>query len=497
MAVDYTQISQDTQKAAQNVRDATVGYLLQNGLPGFICDWIGSTAYALMIIGRSLYKLSIFAFVSIGTSIVTAVLQVIKQIRADGAADFAEVTGEAMGEFMAIDAGQVDFKAGNTPDAALKRAQQLGGLFVDMMQGQFGKSGPQTPDAGESAAKALAGYGINFATSNTFLSWLIELSTDGKFGDFDKLGEDIARAIGLGRLTRQALRPLVRNAIEHPYDRKMRATYRADLIAPPELVKGFIAGRISEADCDQWLAEHGLSDAFIAETKAQHTPSLHPADIEELIGMGAIDATTGAGQLKEQGIPDSIAAWQLQILGYKRLGTVRNRILTEVLSQIAQGFTPLTEMALTCQRLGVAADESKLWVDAAGTVAENPRKRLSEVNMLFLYEAAQVTDSDVQTFLEAEGYSSADVQNMLSLFRLKAAAAAQKSSAGSAAKAADLHNEHTAYVTDEITGLWGRAPTKAELNYWVTLLDTAQRTKHDFVTELKTLDTSGPAIPPH
>ena len=81
---------------------------------------------------------------------------------------------------------------------------------------------------------------------------------------------------------------------------------------------------------------------------------------------------------------------------------------------------------------------------------------------------------------------------MLTYFRLKLIQAGHSTSA---ARAANLHKEHTAYVTDEITGLWSRPPTPAELNYWVTLLDAGQRTKHDVVTELKALPTTGPAMP--
>jgi hypothetical protein len=325
---------------------------------------------------------------------------------------------------------------------------------------------------------------------------IVELATDDKLSNFAELGEDIARALGLGRLTRQALRPLVRNAIEHPYDRKMRATYRADLLGPAELVKEFLAGRISESDCDQWLAEHGLSDTFIAATKAQHTPGLHAQEIEELQALGVIDSTSGAGQLKADGIPDSIVGWRLQLLTWKRLAHLRDRVLNSQLHQISAGFADPIDIDKWLQEFGIPADEQTLWRQAAGLAAERTRKRLSNAEMLFLYEAAQITDLDVEAWARAEGYSPEDVQSIVAIFQLKAAAAAHTTSGGAAARAAHLHKEHIAFVTDEITGLWGRKPTTAELNYWVTLLDTAERTKHDFVTELKGLDSSGPAIPP-
>lgn len=495
MAVDWNGSINEGVDAAKGTYHALVTLATDNGVPGFIAQAVAFSVASLVAVGRILYLLVLFSFVSLGTTLVTACLQVIKAIRQDGAADFAAVTGEALGEFMAIDTAEVDFAVGKTPEASLRRAQQLGDVFLDMMQKQFGPGGVQSPEDGEKAAKALAGYGINFATSNTFLSWMVELGTDGKFGDFDKLGEDIAGAVGLGRLTRRALQPLVRNAISHPYDRKMRALYRPDILAAPELVKEYLAGRMSEAECDSFLAQHGFSDEFIAAIKAQHTPSLPAADIEHLIALGAIDETSGRGQLKEQGLPDSIAAWHLQLLTWKRLSHLRDKILSEVLSQINSGFAQPIEIEKYLTSLQIPSDEAALWRQAAGLAAERTRKRLSHADVLFLYEAAQITDVEVENWARAEGYTEEDVQQVVNTFRLKAAAAAHSKTGGSAARAAHLHKEHIAYVTDEITGLWGRSPTAAELNYWVNLIDTGERTKHDFTTELKALDTSGPAIP--
>lgn len=495
MAVDWNASIDEGVQAAKGSYHAMVTLLSDLGVPGWLAQAVAAVVAGVVAIGRVLYIIVLFTFVSVGSTLVTAVLQVIKAIRQDGAADFAAVTGEALGEFMAIDTKEVDFDTGKDPAASLNRAQQLGSIFVDMMQQQFGKGGPQSPDDAETAAKALAGYGINFATSNTFLSWMIELGTDGKFGDFDKLGEDIARTIGLGRLTRQALRPLVRNAIEHPYDRKMRATYRPDVIAPPELVKEFLAGRMTETDCDRFIAEHGYSDDFISAIKAQHTPDLKPEEIEHLAALGAFDSVTAAGQLKAQGLPDSIASWRTQLLTWKRLDHLRNRVLGEVLAQINSGFAQAIDIEKYLAQFAIPADEAELWRIAAGVAQERTRKRLSQGEMLYLYEAAQITLADVQNWLRSEGYSLEDQQTLLTWFELKAAAATHTTSGGAAARAAHLHKEHVAFVTDEITGLWGRKPTTAELNYWVQLLDTSERTKHDFTTELKALDTSGPAIP--
>lgn len=496
MAVDYTNVINERVQGCKTTYNAMVSIFSDLGVPGFIAQAVSALVAGLIAAGSILYVLVLLTFVSLGTTVAQFVLDTIKAIREDGAGDFAAVTGEAMGEFFGADTSNIDFSAGKTPQDAANRAKQLGDLLVSTMQNAIGDQPITDVSQGAAGAKALAGFGMNFATSNAFISMMLEVLSDERLSDFAKLGEDMTRVVGLSRLTHQALRPLVRNGIETPYDRAMRATYRPDLIAPAELVKAFLAGRIQESDCDRWLAEHGYSDTFVTELKAQHTPDLKAEEIDLLQALGAFDTTTSSGQLKAQGLPDSIAGWRMQVLEWKRLEKLRDRILAYVYDQIKQGYLPSLAMNDAVAKLKLPQDEADLWIAAVGYFENIPRKRLSQGEILFLYEAAQITLTDVQSWLVSEGYSYADQQFMLTFFELKAAAAASSRTGGAAAKAANLHKEHIAYVTDEITGLWGRSPTTAELSYWVTLLDNGQRTKHDFTTELKSLDTSGPAIPP-
>src|SRR5208283_110452 len=166
--------------------------------------------------------------------------------------------------------------------------------------------------------------------------------------------------------------------------------------------------------------------------------------------------------------------------------------LTELLPSIKSGFLPPSVMDDTLQRLQLPADEAALWKSIAYSWENVYRKRPSQAEMLYLYESSQLTDLDVQDWLKLEGFSPSDQERMLTYFRLKFLAVTQPASA---ARQAHLHAEHIAYVTDEISGLWSRPPTPAELTYWVQLLDSSQRTKHDVVTELKALPTTGPAKP--
>lgn len=495
-SADWQSQVNDGVAAAKITYNAMVSLAQDAGVPGFVAQAVAFLTAAFVAIGRILYLLVLFTFVGVGTAIASGVLQVIMALRQDGAKDFAKVTGECIGEYMGIDTAEVDFSAGKTPADSLARATQLGKLLVETLSKQFGQSAITDAKQGADAAAAMAGYGMNFATSNVFISTMVELLSDEKLSNFAELGEDITRVLGLPRLTHQALRPLVRNAIEHPYDRYMRSVYRADLLNPQQLVKAYLAGRISQEQCFQWLGEHGLSDAFIQEQIAQATPGLHEAEIAELIALGSIDAESAAGMLKADGVPASIAQWRLQLLNWRRLQGERNRILGEVLSQIRSGFVDSSAMNDAVTKLKLPQDEAQLWVTAAGYLESVPRRRIGQGEMLFLYEAAQVTLAEVQAWLKSEGFSDADQQMMLTYFELKAAEASHKTTGGAAAKAANYHKEHLAWLTDTITGLFSRPPTAAELAYWSQLLDTSQRTKADVKTELKALPSDGSAIPP-
>jgi hypothetical protein len=154
MAVDWNGTIDEGVQAAKGTYNALVTLATDAGVPGFIAQAVAFAIASIVAVGRVLYILALFTFVSIGTSLVTAVLQVIKQIRQDGAADFAEVTGEAMGEFMAIDTAQVDFAAGKDAAASLKRRAAAGRSICGYAAGAIRQRRPPITRAGRSSRES-------------------------------------------------------------------------------------------------------------------------------------------------------------------------------------------------------------------------------------------------------------------------------------------------------------------------------------------------------
>jgi hypothetical protein len=78
-------------------------------------------------------------------------------------------------------------------------------------------------------------------------------------------------------------------------------------------------------------------------------------------------------------------------------------VLSAVFSQISEGFLAPSDLDPIMARLGIPADEQELWRLAAGYAGERTRKRLSHGDILFLYEAGQVTLVEVQQWAKDEG----------------------------------------------------------------------------------------------
>lgn len=481
---DTTQISSSAVDAAKRVYDTAAKVVGDKSSDPRLAHQHGARAASDSLSASAMAMAALGGTVSVGAEIAAKFIELITKAKQVGQPGMHDLLAASLGDVLQIDISGADIPVGLGVEGQAAVNAAIGKKFLDSLRGFFAPTDAVTGDTAEKAAETFVGFGMQFSSAVGFLGLLGEIFTIGHVKELSEIGEILERSLGLGRLTRLVLAPLIQNTISKPYDRKLRAQYMQDLLGAPELVKGMLAGRLDEAAVQQWLAEHGYSEAFRAELVAQHTPSLHESDVELLQALGRIDSTSADGQLKAQGIPDSIIAGRLAVLTWKRLQHVREALLAQVFSEIQHGFQPASAMDDVLGKLGIPSDEADLWRQRVGFLEAVPRKRLSEGQMLFLYEAAQVTLSEVQDWAAAEGYSPEDQLRIQLFFQLKATAAHSTKSGGSAAKATHVHNEHVFYVWEQFMAAFQRPPTPAESEHYVGLLDTGDANKADVHADL-------------
>jgi hypothetical protein len=431
----------------------------------------------------------------VADTLLASVFAVITAFRKEMTETVNNTTAEVLNEFLGTEFTGAQVQAPVNGDPTLEKATNVGTLVLDRLEYEFTRNQPVTMESGAKGARTFAGYSVNFAIQNAIIATLGECFPKLQLDNLRELGVEVAGNLGLGRLMNRALRPLVENTITKPYNRQLQRRYRMDLLSTSALARAALADRMPGDTAMENLRQHGLDDDQIAELLEQHKDRLHAHEWEQLKAIGEDPGSDEWLREVADGAPKEVLDARLKLLTYKRLEKLKERVLHEMLSQVRDHWFTPADMVAAADRLGLPQDEANLWRDAAGQVYEAPRKRLSMSEMLFMFEAAQVTSEDVRSWATAEGYVGVELDRLLFYFELKATEAAQKTTGGAAALAGHLHKEHVAYMTDLITGLWSRPPTKAELDYWVTLLDLKERTKADVKNELKALDTSGPAMP--
>lgn len=455
----------------------------------------GASAAASNIIEWLRHSTGFSGALSYGIQAVRAIFAAISQAKTTNRTDFDQLAKEILSDLFQVPINSSAPPPGNDPAALQAFNNGLGRPVVDLLEAMMLNGASPTAIDGEQAARTFLGFGIQFAVTSGFIDVLSEAISLGQLKEWAQFGDELIESLGLGRLNRIAMRPLLDHAVAKPYNRQMAAKYRQDLLGVAELARAVLRNADDDAEWRARLAQHGYSDDQIAELLAQHFVRVNESDEDLLTSLGTAPAGDDFYESKQNGSSPEVRTARMAAVTWKRLNHARERVLSIVLSQISQGFLQPSDLDPAMTQLQIPADEQALWRIAAGYAGERTRKRLSQGDMEFLYEAAQINQGDVLQWAAAEGYSAADQQRILLLFELKATAATAKSTGGAAAKAAGRHAEHVAYVTDEITGLWGRAPSTAELAHWVSLLDSNARTRSDVKTELKALPTTGPAIP--
>lgn len=423
--------------------------------------------------------------VGYGVTAIKTIFDTITQAKIDNRPEFDKLTAAVVSDLLQVEVKPQQTPAGSGPETAQQMNHGLGSPLVAQLEAMFLNGSDPTKVDGEQAARTMLGFGLNFAVTAGFMSVLPEVLSLGHLKDWSEIGEELQGATGLGRLTRLALRPLVRNAIQQPYERKMRAKYRQDLISPAELVLAMTSGRMDAATVKERLAEHGYSDDQITEIITQKTPRL---SAEELFILGLFHEAPSVGALTtlvDDGVPTDTATRRLRYFQLKAAHAVEQRYVQQVDSLVLSRTIDTTTASTLLQGTTLSEDEVKQYQQKWDLSLNNPTKRLNFGEMLFLFETAQVTIAEVGNWAAAEGYTAEAQQQLLLYFELKATANAQGKAKSAAAAAAHVHAEHVAYVKDVFEGAQGKPPTDAQLAGWVALLDNRQRTRGDVKTEVK------------
>lgn len=294
----------------------------------------------------------------------------------------------------------------------LAAMEQFGGDLYKLLEEEF-KPASGDLEAGDVApAQRFLGFLMNFAIRQGNIECLTGfLPEEFRVGEgFRAYGELMAKNLGLGRMARRALQPLIQILVADPLMYKLQEQYRPKRIGASPAIKKFFRDASFEQQMRKELAQEGYTDARIDDLIADLRPLLADRHlVESLFRFG--DVTAGVGGAQSPGIRDRLAQRGYSAGDVEQLIAVSRPILDK--GEIGTLFanekidepTALDFLA----KLGFDSDTAQL-VLRAHSLQHQHARRLGLAELKKAFHNAVIDLLELKAHLSNDGYSDDDIQ---------------------------------------------------------------------------------------
>lgn len=331
---------------------------------------------------------------------------------------------------------------------------------------RFAASGTAPLGPSDAAAKKYLDAVINLDVEGWFLGVLVEAASSfipiegvGHLEQFGELKNTVVRSLGIGRITRSVLRPLIDATVIAPFKWQVNKTYTPELLPPALAVQQFFRGVITHDQLVEELARQGWStdrvEAHVAQARKRE--SLDDYVWNYLHGFTTLDAVMSRAH--DDGWEDFEINARIGTLQAKLLQPLLEETYREYESAYVDGHTDSAQLA-----------------SAAAAAYEDPGVRAAVTNLADAKRAARkkrISKGDIETavkrniasileyrqWLQEENYDD-DAATMLELL-LQSTIQSSKAAADAKAKSiADKAAAKTAAATAHAAALALKAATR-------------------------------------
>jgi len=293
----------------------------------------------------------------------------------------------------------------------------LGQGFLSILTSLIAPQLPLTPAGGLSAAQGFLGFLMSFAIRQGNISVISSLIPEEyRFGEGVKeYGENLAKALGLGRMARLAFTPLINVLIADPLKWWLNSTYTPTLMNEAQLVRSQLRGLTLTPDAATQLSWLGWSQDNIAALQAdtyQRPPvgdlyllnrygEIADADLTTHVVNLGTDQVTAALMIEAEKLKQFETAVAAEFAWYKQLATARI-------------IDPPTFRQMATE-LGIDATTVEQASHFITFKAEKPSKRVTLAQMQAAYVSGLADLSEFETYLVNEDYTVSDAQLLVML----------------------------------------------------------------------------------
>ena len=256
-------------------------------------------------------------------------------------------------------------------------------------------------------------------------SWLFELASAGfatKLGDLD---DTLNAALGIGRISRRVISPLVDAKVVTPFRWTLNKSFRPELLSPGDAVRHYLRGRWTREQLDEELARQGYDAERIAAIVSNQTKRLSIDHLLFLFDRGVISDTDVVGRAQDLGYDAETAKTLVEIARTED----RDRYLAPIVNEAVSAYINHDLDDAEAQQIIRGAAPSSHAADMIFAAARARRglrvRRLSAAQVAGMVEDQILTFRDYREALQREGYADVDIAALELSLRHRIDAAAE------------------------------------------------------------------------
>jgi len=418
-------------------RDTYVAYR-GYGVPqwaAIILAGIATIPAVMILIGGKVFELVLNVFIP---NVGTALLDALDDIRKKLDPEFGKLAVDVLNELLGTTIPPEQLGAGTDFQSHLDRAGVLGGYLHDVLLHEFMSSQQITPESGEQAARRFSGLVINFGTATGVLAAIGGLAPFIHLDDIRMIGEDVAKNLGLGRLHRLAMKPLMDILIAEPYKWAINKVGRPTQFTLADVVNPFSGAIMQPSDIWESLARQGYSDDKIKALLELHRKKLSETDAFQLFRFGLKTQDDVVTYLQRLGYtqPDALDRVEAEFL--KDEEPYQKELAAAVAEAYRMGNIPRSELEGILNTAVPLDNERAIALLTADYKKKVPHRSLTVAQLEQALEQGIIDVAEFTDTLAGYGYSDNDTQilSQLTFLKIGKLADAAKAKAAKAAAAA-------------------------------------------------------------
>lgn len=329
---------------------------------------------------------------------------------------------EVLTEFLGVEVGVANLPLGIGGGDHLARANAIGALLYNQLESEFIGAAGNDITATTAPAQTFSGLAVNFGLASGIMGLIGGLIPYGHVDEIRELGEEVAQNIGLGRLVRRALTPLVDTLVSKPAQRAVNVKYLPTQFSEPQLVNPFAATLLPHDQLYSAMHLLGYSDDKIAAFIEMHEKKLTPRDVQTLINWGFWTQQDGANYIQRQGWPAGFAGNVLLLEGFREVAPWITKEIDLLLTEVADGQITVNEFAQAIDQFAISQPEKDVVVAFANYRAQKTKltrpAKLSGGELFAAFAAGLITTADLTTRWTAQGLTPEDQDIRLQLWLL-------------------------------------------------------------------------------